>query len=164
DAAEAVEQLVRDRFGDLGRVLSRVGRPPRRAFPFRTDIPFPKIKCLFGELDTPEKDCEKLEFLCDGQQLVVDGIHPETRQPYYWPCGSVGEIKHVDLPFISADEAKQLVADIVELLIAKHGYRLRDKPKAKPKTGNGYDAGPTDWVGFAELIDHDKLTAFSMKL
>jgi uncharacterized protein (DUF927 family) len=164
DAAEAVEQLVRDRFGEHGSVLSRVGRPPRRAFPFRTDIPFPKIKCLFGELDTPEKDCEKLEFLCDGQQLVVDGIHPETRQPYYWPSGSVGEIRHGDLPFISSDEAKQLVADIVELLIAEHGYRLRDKPKAKAKTGNGHDTGGTDWPGFADLIDHDQLTAFAMKL
>jgi hypothetical protein len=43
EAAEAVEALVRERFEDRGRILVRFGRAPKRAIPFRTDTPFPKI-------------------------------------------------------------------------------------------------------------------------
>jgi len=42
EAADAIEQLVRDRFGDHGRVLPRFGKAPKRAIPFRTDKPFPR--------------------------------------------------------------------------------------------------------------------------
>jgi hypothetical protein len=160
DAAEAIEQLIRDRYGEHGSVLPRVGLWPKRAFLFRTDTPFTKItvNLLSGNSE------QRVELLCDSQQIAVDGIHPDTKQPYRWPSGYIGDVRHDDLPFISADEAKQLVADIVELLIAEHGYRLKDEPKAKAKTGNGHDTGPTDWPGFADLIDHDHLTAFAMKL
>src|SRR6476646_5314060 len=43
DAADAVEQLVRDRFSDTGKVLVRVGMAPKRAIPFRTAKPYDKI-------------------------------------------------------------------------------------------------------------------------
>jgi Bifunctional DNA primase/polymerase, N-terminal len=42
-AADAIEQLVRDRYADCGVLLSRVGKAPKRAIPFRTDTPFKKI-------------------------------------------------------------------------------------------------------------------------
>jgi hypothetical protein len=31
----------------------------------------------------------KIELLCDGQQIVVDGIHTDTHQPYRWPNGDM---------------------------------------------------------------------------
>jgi hypothetical protein len=62
--------------------------------------------------------------MCDGQQVVVDGIHPDTRQPYEWVGGVLGDIKRVDLPCINEAEAKALVRDLVELLIAEHGYKI----------------------------------------
>ena len=43
DAAVAIEDMVRERFEEAGHVLVRIGRPPKRAFPFRTDEPFSKI-------------------------------------------------------------------------------------------------------------------------
>ena len=43
DAAVAIEEMVRERFEEPGHVLVRIGRPPKRAFPFRTDEPFSKI-------------------------------------------------------------------------------------------------------------------------
>jgi hypothetical protein len=43
EAAVAVEELVRQRFADAGVFLVRIGQPPKRAIPFRTDTPFKKI-------------------------------------------------------------------------------------------------------------------------
>jgi hypothetical protein len=42
-AADAVEHLVRDRFGDTGKILTRVGSAPKRAIPFQTAKSFKKI-------------------------------------------------------------------------------------------------------------------------
>src|SRR6516164_3052625 len=39
-AAQAVEDMVRDRFEEHGYVLARFGRPPKRCIPFRTLTPF----------------------------------------------------------------------------------------------------------------------------
>jgi hypothetical protein len=125
-AAQAVEDMVRDRFEEHGYVLARFGRSPRRAIPFRTNAPFAKIKRLFGEADTPENDCDGLELLCDGQQIVVHGVHPATHQPYSWAGGDApGKIRRDDLPYIHEEEARALVDDATKLLIEKFGYRLK---------------------------------------
>ena len=76
-AAIAVEELIRERFDERGCVLSRIGRAPKRAVLFRTLEPFTKLTTNFVG-----KDVEKIEFLCDGQQLVAHGIHPDTLKPY----------------------------------------------------------------------------------
>jgi len=51
------ERLVRDRFEDKGRILVRFGNAPKRCIPFQTIEPFPKLLRLFGDADTPAKDC-----------------------------------------------------------------------------------------------------------
>ena len=159
DAAAAVERLVRDRFEDKGRILVRFGNAPKRCIPFQTIEPFPKILRLFGDADTPAKDCEKLEFLCEGQQVVVDGVHPDTGKPYSWFGGALGQIKHDDLPPISAEEAQALIDDAARLLVEEFGYR-RKTPKP---TGNGTGGG--DWSFTPDdLIDHGQLTALAMRL
>src|SRR5262249_6041694 len=60
-AAIAAEELIRERFEDRGYVLTRIGRPPKRAVPFRTLQPFAKLTTNFAVLG----NAEKLEFLCD---------------------------------------------------------------------------------------------------
>src|SRR4026209_1274245 len=60
EAAEAVEELVRERFIEGGLILVRIGQAPKRAILFRCDQPFPKITVSF-------ESEEKLEFLADGQ-------------------------------------------------------------------------------------------------
>ena len=42
-AAIAIEELSRERFEERGYILPRIGRPPKRAIPFRTLDPFAKI-------------------------------------------------------------------------------------------------------------------------
>jgi hypothetical protein len=134
-AAAAVEGLARERFEERGYVLVRFGRAPKRCIPFRTLTPFPKIVV---DLIAPDGTGEKLELLGDGQQVVVHGVHPETGNAYSWFGGAPGEIKHEDLPDISAEEAKTLVDDAARLLVEKFGYRLKT---AKP-SGNGAGGKP----------------------
>jgi hypothetical protein len=132
-------------------------------------VPFKKITVNVLPTNLPDgTDPQKIELLCDGQQLAVDGIHPDTHQPYRWPLGAIGDVRREDLPAITVDEAERLVADIVKLLISEHGYRLVNA-KGVPETfvttiGNGHDNGPTDWPGLVDLVDHETLTAFAMKL
>ena len=49
DAAQYVEDLVHDMFDEAGTVLVRVGSPPKRAIPLRTDKPFAKIVYRFKD-------------------------------------------------------------------------------------------------------------------
>ncbi len=161
EAAAAVEALARERFEERGYVLVRFGRAPKRAIPFQTDTPFGKITV---NLVAPDGALgQKLELLADGQQFVAHGTHPDTGKAYSWHGGEPGEIKHEDLPYIHAEEARALVDDAAELLVEKFGYRLKT---AKPRVGNGADdEPPSDWSFTPDdLTDHDRLAAFAMRL
>jgi hypothetical protein len=163
EAAEAVEDLVRDRFGDHGYVLTRIGKPPKRAIPFRADTPFAKITHKVIRADGVE---ERFEFLSDGQQVVVDGVHPDTKQPYRWAHSDLLTVPRVDLPLISAEDAQALIKDAAELVTVEHGYR--DKPATRPRTTvDGGPPLPADWVAYFDednLIDHDNNAAAIMAL
>jgi hypothetical protein len=164
EAAAAVESMVRARFEARGFFLVRHGRHPKRAIPFRTDTPFPKIVVSFEVADGAPG--EKLELLCDGQQLAADGDHPDTGKPYRWFGGSPADVAREDLPVINEDEARALIADIERMLVEKFGYRTTS-PKAGKKKGNGADAtaGPTDWrLNPEALIDHDRLVSLAASL
>ena len=128
-AAIAIEDLVRERFEERGYILPRIGKPPKRAIPFRTIDPFAKI--VVNLITANGSTGEKIEFLASGQQFVADGIHPDTGAPYAWPLGNPIDIAHDDLPDINAAEAQQLVDDIVELLCRDFGYtRAAGRPIA----------------------------------
>jgi hypothetical protein len=148
EAARAAEDLVRSSYDDGGRLLVRLGNPPKRAIPFRTDKPFKKISV---SLITPNGGAdEKIEFLADGQQVVVAGVHPATGQPYKWFGGELGDIKLEELPHINERAARGLVDSIVDLLVNDFGYsRAKERPKTKATNGDG-DAKPngggsSDW-------------------
>jgi hypothetical protein len=133
-AAIAVEDLVREHFEERGHVLIRIGKPPKRAIPFRTLEPFDKIKVPVSRSGF-EGLGEKVELLASGQQLVVHGIHPETREPYRWFGGSPWTIAHDELPYISAEEARHLIVDIVALLSRDYGYQIPRTSSRDPSAG-----------------------------
>jgi hypothetical protein len=141
EGAVAVESMVRERFGERGRILVRVGNAPKRAIPFRTDVPFKKLTQSFA-------GGEKFEFLGDGQQVVAFGWHKDLGKPYTWSGGEPGEIPFVELPEISQLEAQQLVDDATALLVEQYGYRL---PEAKPN-GAGAGAGGGEHVSNGDLL------------
>jgi hypothetical protein len=119
-AADAVEELIRERCGERGRILVRFGRAPKRAVLFRTNTPFRKV---LARLIAPSgDDKQQLEFLGDGQQLVARGIHPDTGRPYRWHGGRPGDVHRDELPEVCEAEAQALVDDAVALLACDYGY------------------------------------------
>jgi Bifunctional DNA primase/polymerase, N-terminal len=107
-AATRIQALAYTHVANAGHFLVRIGKPPKRAIPFRTDAPFQKIRVeLYGPNDDrSKKPTQALEFLCDGQQVVCDGIHPETGKPYTWANGHPPNVAWNDLPYIVEDEAR----------------------------------------------------------
>jgi hypothetical protein len=138
DAVDAAVELVRERFGDRGKIMLRYGRRPKVAIPFRTDTPFDKIKVL---LTAPDVGEEKIELLCRGQQVVVHGIHPDTHAMYEWSNGSPSNTKRAELPLITEAEARTLVVDIAALMLG-HGYQVVNERKPN---GNDHDGDGVDW-------------------
>jgi bifunctional DNA primase/polymerase-like protein len=166
EAARACEDLVRERHEEAGYVLVRIGLPPKRAIPFRTEEPFDKIVV---NLVAPSASAEKIEFLGDGQQVVVAGIHPETKQPYRWHGGEPGKIAREELPYVRQADAQALVDDLVELLVRDFGYKRAPGRPGKGK-GNGDDRGGD--AGWQHLFDniragrelHDSLRDLAAKM
>src|SRR5262245_23114658 len=173
EAAEAVEALVRGRIGDAGRMLVRTGKAPKRAVLFRTDTPFKKIQV---ELINPDGSEPRLgekhpgiEFLCDGQQVVVDGIHPDTGKPYSWHGGKPGDVLREDLPAITVDEAQRLVDDVIALLINEFGFECKTAGRQGQQGGDldfnnakrqrpfeAYADSLDNWAIYLDnLIDHN---------
>jgi Bifunctional DNA primase/polymerase, N-terminal len=147
-AARAVEELVRTHYEEHGRILVRTGKAPKRAIPFRTDTPFPKI---IRNFTAPNGDLHKIEFLCDGQQFVAFGEHPDTHQPYRWHGGDPRTVLREELPYISSDDALALVDNVVELLTREHGYTVSAFAKGNGKDEDG-EHGHTDWSSLLEKI------------
>jgi len=145
EAARACEDLVRERYEDAGYILVRIGLPPKRAIPFRSEEPFDKI--VVSLIAPNGSEGQKIEFLGNGQQVVVAGIHPETKQPYRWHGGEPSAVKRDDLPYTREAEAQKLVEDLVELLVRDFGYKRVPGRPGKPG-GNGGDrggGGADDW-------------------
>jgi hypothetical protein len=135
-------------------------------FRSRRRKPFPKISVNLiapgGQTD------EKIELLCDGQQVVVAGLHPDTRRPYEWHGGELGNVKLVDLPCINEAEARTLVGDAVELLVTEHGYTIA-KPRPKANGNAGDSDGAKDWSWLIDAIIqggslHDNTCALAAKV
>jgi hypothetical protein len=171
EAACAVEDLVRRLYEKKGYLLVRTGRAPKRAIPFRTDQPFNKLAVNV----TKNGSGEKIELLCDGQQLVVAGIHPDTKDPYRWHGGELQKTQRKDLPSLTEAEARKLVEDAVDLLVREHGYtRGAERPRAKKngKANNHTDpstSGADDWQWLYDNIHegrelHDSLRDLAAKM
>jgi hypothetical protein len=158
DAAEAVEHLARQRFGDDGVFMTRFGRPPKRAILGQTATPFGKLLCA---LTAPNGASYRIEVLGSGQQIVVAGIHPGTGKPYTWHGGEPPDVEHAALPPITESGARAFLAEAATLLADQFGYTAAQQP-APPTTGLNGRAAP-DWAkllvdGAAEGSRDDTLT------
>ncbi|WP_370287985.1 bifunctional DNA primase/polymerase [Siccirubricoccus soli] len=80
-AAAQTMRMVSER--TLGTSPPRIGRAPRMMLLYRSAGEVTKRKVRF-RLPTGE---HAIEILARGQQVVVDGIHPQTLKPYAWPDG-----------------------------------------------------------------------------
>src|SRR5262245_13489693 len=147
-AVRAAANHVHEHYAERGYILPRLGKPPKLAIPFRTEEPFKKIVVNLIAADGSEG--QKIEFLADGEQVVVAGIHPETKEPYRWLNGEPGQIKLEDLPYTREDEAHQLVDELVEILVGDFGYKRAPERPQKRQTTNGAGAVEGDGKGGGE--------------
>jgi hypothetical protein len=151
EAARAIEELVREHYEERGHLMVRIGLPPKRAFLFRTDQPFDKITINFDGTK------EKLEFLCDGQQVVVNGIHPDTSKPYSWFGGEPEKVGRDELPAITQAAAAELMERAAEILVADYGY-VRAGTTSGPSPGpDATKPGRSD-VEIMALLDATRTT------
>jgi Bifunctional DNA primase/polymerase, N-terminal/Primase C terminal 1 (PriCT-1) len=143
DAAEAVEGLAREWFGDDGTFAVRFGRPPKRAVLLRTDVPFNKLLSTFT---APDGASHRVELLGDGQQLVVDGVHPDTRKPYRWHGGEPWQFKRADLPLVTEAGAREFIAEAAKLLEGEFDYKTTASAAASAKDNIKAGRPALEWV------------------
>jgi hypothetical protein len=117
-AVDIVVDTVRAKI--CGPILLRTGRAPKCAIPMHAPEPFAK---LFRKLRDPDGKVHKIEFLCDGQQFVVDGIHPDTGAPYIWRDGlSLAEVSLMQLPVVRQIDVERLLDSCASVLKDKLGW------------------------------------------
>jgi Bifunctional DNA primase/polymerase, N-terminal len=171
EAVRTIEDHVREHYEERGHVLVRIGKPPKRAILFRTIEPFAKI---LANVVAPSGAVEKIEFLAAGQQVVCFGTHPETRKLYTWHGGEPGKIARDDLPYIREEEARQLVDEIVNILVRDFNYtRAPERPKKRKSNGKDASDEPetaaADWQYLFDNIRegralHDSLRDAAAKM
>jgi hypothetical protein len=82
DNARTIRDAVELHFG---RLPTRVGRYPKVGYPIRISEPVRYSRIEFGALDPRGALDSRVEILSEGRQFVAHGIHPVTKEPYYWP-------------------------------------------------------------------------------
>lgn len=120
ELASAIERMALATFGAAPR---RIGLAPKVALLYRTDKPFAKLRSVYVRLpgDAPGAKPHGVEILGLGQQLVIYGIHPDTRADYLWNgAGEPLEVAVKQLETISESEAYHFLQRVNELLL-EHG-------------------------------------------
>src|SRR5262245_41421024 len=98
--------------------------------------------------------------------MSLSGRHATTKRPYTWHGGEPGTIRRDELPYIHAEQARQLVNDAVELLCSAFGYQGAPE---RPRKANGAVSAAADWGALAEAIRkgqslHDNLRDLAAKM
>jgi Bifunctional DNA primase/polymerase, N-terminal len=143
--AEELQNLLWLMIGDNGQALVRYGRRPKRAVLFQTSEPFDKLSTPF--FISPNGDAHRVEVLCDGQQFIVHGTHPDTGAAYVWEGGEPTSVPRDDLPHLSASVAADFVAKAAELMRAR-GWIIQGKQKngdARKSNGSATGGGAADF-------------------
>lgn len=147
EVAEEIEALFES---EIENSAVRIGLPPKRAIPFRSDTPFKKMATQFI---APNGLVHKVEILGDGQQIVVNGIHLDTHKPYRWHGGEPGpKLQRKDLPLITGETAAAFIAAAAEIM-RSHGWKEVENKKPKGKSnGADNDGGQTEDASVRERV------------
>ena len=114
EAAYICRSIVTSKLGDAP---CRFGKHPKSALFFRVEgSNFKKLKTKSHIINGQKA---QVELLCEGQQVVVFGTHPDTEKPYYWPDENLLEVPFSRLPVISEAQAKALLKDLEFELASK---------------------------------------------
>ena len=86
--------------------LRRIGRAPKTLLLYRMEASHAKIATpdlFFGNNPTNKDAKAKVEILLVGQQVVVHGIHPDTRAPYHWTDRSPFDTPANEAPLVTPE-------------------------------------------------------------
>ena len=119
---------------ELGDAPCRFGKAPKCALFFRVDgLSFKKLATQTYTIDGHRA---QVEILCDGQQVVVAGTHPDTREPYYWDGSDLLETPLSELPMITRAEAENL-RELLEAELAAAAGGQDERPTGSSKSREG---------------------------
>lgn len=125
-AVEAVEAI-------MGPCLIRTGRYPKRLLVFRSEGPLRTFMMHYARWDDLLGAEERLliEFLGEGRQYVMDGIHPVTGEPYHIedPLFAL-DLGPESLPLLTPDKVVE-VFDAIEEAVANKGFDATTKAESK---------------------------------
>ncbi len=123
DLAEAIANMVRELPGGAAAPC-RVGQAPKSMFMFRTTEPREKSVTDWFRIDGQD---QRIEIMGAGQQVIVDGIHPNTGKPYTWDR----ELQPFDsLPTIDWSSLERMLGDAAALL-AEHAEQRKPAPRPR---------------------------------
>lgn len=140
DLAAAIDRMV---VAALGEGPERIGRAPKRLRVYRVEELFPKVATRAYRFsgDDPAGKGHRVEVLADGQQFVAFGTHPGTGRPYFWPDASPLDTERADLPEITPELARQVVAEAERMLIRAGGVPITRRGR-QSKPGDEWTEGP----------------------
>ena len=150
--AENIEALLES---VIDKSAVRVGKPPKRAVPFRTDTPFKK---MVAEFTAPNGSLQRVEILGVGQQIVVDGIHPDTRQPYRWHGGEPGpRLQRDELPLLTPAAATAFLAAAADIMRGYGWTEVKDvKSNGAGKKTNSNTSGAVTLIRAVDAPTRDQ--------
>ena len=123
--AAKIEALALEYLGPSPR---RVGRWPKRLLPYAADGSLKKTQLRFSK----GTESYLVETLAEGQQYVVEGIHPGTLAPYAWtqhPCAdTLTQISEMDVAVFFA---------MLEAMLAEDGWTFT---KTAAPTSSDFEA------------------------
>jgi hypothetical protein len=150
-AAAAIEDFGKDWFDGRGLISVKFGQWPKRTLLFRTDKPFAKIAIYFTD---PLGREHHIEWLGLGQQTVVHGIHPDTRQPYRWFGPEPWTIRRDDLALVGENEAHAFAEAAADMLVREFKFeRAPISRVAAKRAGHNWTRQHWNWDEVKRGVD-----------
>jgi hypothetical protein len=118
--------------------LRRIGRAPKVLLLYRMESSHAKIATpdlFFGDNPADKETKAKVEVLLVGQQVVVHGIHPDTRAPYVWTDRSPFDTPIGEVPLVTAELLRRFVNE-AEQILRNAGARTEQDIKGNRTDGN----------------------------
>ena len=125
-----------------GSILERIGQPPKVLIPFQGVVPFNKIAIAFK---SPDNRIHRVEVLCDGQQFIADGTHPDTGKPYQWKNNAdLSSVARKQLPTMDEALAHQIVDCAANIM--RDGGWIEIDTKGNAKTTHKMNGSKSPWA------------------
>jgi hypothetical protein len=135
-----------------GSILERIGQPPKVLIPFQGVVPFNKIAIAFK---SPDNKIHRVEVLCDGQQFIADGMHPDTGKPYQWKNNTGSSVARKQLPIMDEALAHQII-DCAANIMRDAGW-IEIDTKGNAKTTHKMNGSKSPWAQAALNGEYDKV-------